>query len=195
VAPRRPGTLRGAIVVARRCGGVWSAGRRRAHWPVFAFVTTVLFAARGSGKSFYPQNVRAQMQIRDNQDFIEIDVVDRVPGNLPTPGDVELSVEVSSGKFRGQAFAWIEARKLSSFIAQLCDLERSRTGSAEMEGMSPGEFRLRIFSIDRRGHVAIEGRLVHQASQSFRHSIDFGFEFDPTFLPKVVAGFTAIVSE
>jgi hypothetical protein len=135
------------------------------------------------------------MEVRDSQNVIEIDVVDRVPDHLPTPGDVELSVEVSSGKFRGQAFAWIDASTLSNFVTQLRELERTRIGSAELEGMSPGEFRLRIFSIDCRGHVVIEGQLVHQPARSYRHAIEFGFEFDPTLLPKIVSDFAAMAND
>ena len=79
---------------------------------------------------------------------------------------------------------------------QLRELEAKRQGEAAIEGLSPGEFRLRLWSVDRRGHMAVGGlvtKLVHKGEGSpYRHSVEFGFEFDPTLLPKVLAGFQEI---
>lgn len=136
------------------------------------------------------------MVIREDANWIEIEVVDCVSAKLPTPGDVEVSLAVSSGNFAGQGFAWIEAAALSSFVGQLRELETRRQGSAELERMSSGEFRLRIWSINRRGHMAIAGRIAKQIHKGeagpYLHSVEFGFEFDPTLLPTLLAGFVAI---
>jgi hypothetical protein len=99
------------------------------------------------------------MTIRDGNNWIEIEIVDRVPSDLPTPGDVELSVAVSSSNFSGQGFTWVESQTFAVFLQQLRELELSRQGSAELEGMSPGEFCLRIASINRRGHMAVIGEV------------------------------------
>jgi hypothetical protein len=138
------------------------------------------------------------MEIREGDNCVTIEPVDRVPADLPSTGDVELSVEVSSQQFRGQGFAWIAAPALAAFLNQLRELERHRQGEATVDGLSPGEFRLRIRSVNRRGHVAVEGfvtKHVHQGEGSpYRHTVEFGFEFDPTLLPRVLAGFQEIAN-
>jgi hypothetical protein len=109
---------------------------------------------------------------------------------------VELSVEVSSQRFSGQGFAWVEVPALAAFLVQLRELERQRQGEAALEGLSPEEFRLRIWSVNRRGHLAVGGLVTKRVRQGegspYRHAIEFAFEFDPTLLPKVLAGFQAI---
>src|SRR5262245_17726742 len=136
------------------------------------------------------------MELREGDNCVAIKPVDRVPAGLLSTGDVELSVEVSSQQFSGQGFAWIAAPALAAFLGQLRELERRRQGEATVEGLSPGEFQLRIRSVNRRGHVAVEGLVtkhVHQGEGGpYRHTVEFGFEFDPTLLPIVLAGFQAI---
>ncbi len=136
------------------------------------------------------------MEIREGHNCVTIELVDRAPADLPSAGDVELSVEVASEQFSGHGFAWVAAPALAAFLAQLRELETRRQGEAVIEGLSPGEFRLRFWSVDRSGHVAVGGlvtKLVHKGEGSpYRHAVEFGFEFDPTLLPRVLAGFQAI---
>jgi hypothetical protein len=132
------------------------------------------------------------MRIASSEDLLEIEVVDRVSANLPTPNDVELSIEVASDKYRGHAFAWVASAEMNQFIAQLRELERTRTGSAQLTGMSPTKFRLRIYILDRQGHVALEGWISHSTRGQFMQSLEFAFEFDPTSLPKILANYEAI---
>lgn len=73
-------------------------------------------------------------------------------------------------------------------------------GARLAEGLCPRaertEFRLRLWAVDRRGHMAVGGSVtqrVHKGEGSpYRHAVEFGFEFDPTLLPGVLAGFQAI---
>jgi hypothetical protein len=136
------------------------------------------------------------MEIREGQNCVTIEPVDRVPVDLPSASDVELSVEVCSEQFSGHGFAWVAAPALAAFLVQLRELEARRQGEAMVEGLSPGEFRLRLWSVDRRGHVAVGGvvtKLIHKGEASpYRHTVEFGFEFDPSWLPRVLAGFQAI---
>jgi hypothetical protein len=138
------------------------------------------------------------MEIREGHNCITIEAVDRVPVDLPSAGDVELSVVVSSQQFGGHGFAWVAAPALAVFLAQLRQLEARRQGEATLEGLSPEELRLRIWSVDRRGHMAVGGlvaKLVHHGEGGpYRHVVQFGFEFDPTLLPRVVTGFHAIAN-
>ena len=136
------------------------------------------------------------MEIREGQNCVTIEPVDRVPADLPSAGDVEFLVEVASEQFSGHGFAWVAAPALTVFLAQLRELEETRQGEATIEGMSPEEFRLRIRSVDRRGHMAVGGlvtKRVHKGEGSpYRHAVEFGFEVDPTLLPRMLAGFQAI---
>ncbi len=138
------------------------------------------------------------MEIRQGHNCVTIEPVDRVPADLPSAGDVELSVEVASEQFSGHGFAWVAASALSVFLAQLLELETRRQGEATIHGLSPEEFRLRLWSVDRRGHMAVGGwvtKLVHKGEGSpypYRHAVEFGFEFDPTLLPRVLVAFQAI---
>jgi hypothetical protein len=77
--------------------------------------------------------------------------------DLPSAGDAELSVQVFTEQFSGHGFAWVAAPALVAFLAQLDELEARRQGEAMIEGLSPGEFRLRLWSVDRRGHMAVGG--------------------------------------
>ncbi len=136
------------------------------------------------------------MEIREGHNCVTIEPVDRVPAGLPSAGDVKLSVEVVSDQFSGHGFAWIAAPALAAYLAQLRELEARRQGRVTIEGLSPEEFRLRLWSVDRRGHMAVGGlvtKRVHNGEGSpYRHAVEFGFEFDPTLLPRVLAGFQAI---
>jgi hypothetical protein len=42
-----------------------------------------------------------------------IEAVDRVPANLPSAGDVEISVAVASGQFSGHGFVWVAHRLIA----------------------------------------------------------------------------------
>jgi hypothetical protein len=136
------------------------------------------------------------MEIREGNNCVTIEPVDRVPAILPSAGDVELSVEVASEQFSGHGFAWVAGPALAAFLAQLRELETRRQGEAVIEGLSPEEFRLRLWSIDRRGHMAVGGlvtKRVHKGEAGpYGHAVEFGFEFDPAVLPRVLAGFQAI---
>jgi hypothetical protein len=136
------------------------------------------------------------MEIREGHNCVIIEPVDRVPADVPSAGDVELSLEVASEQLIGHGFAWVAAPALAAFLAQLRELERRRQGEATIDGLSPGEFRLRVWSVDRKGHMAVGGlvtKRVHKGEGgSYRHAVELGFEFDPTLLPSVLAGFQAI---
>ncbi|MBI1832005.1 MAG: hypothetical protein HYR84_11205 [Planctomycetes bacterium] len=138
------------------------------------------------------------MIIHDGEHSVKIEVVDRAASHLPARGDVKFSVAVSSHGFTGQAFAWVASTTLAAFMQELRELDRRRQGSASLEGMSPGEFHLCIWSIDRRGHLAIRGSIANQRREGesgpYRHSVEFNFEFDPTCLPKILAEFGEIVA-
>lgn len=127
------------------------------------------------------------MLISEGADRLEIVAIDRVPAHLPTPGDTKLSIAVESRGFTGRATTWVSAGDLAKFATALRALEMSRMGTAEIESMSPGEFRLRVSVTDRLGHMAVNGRVSMSGQQ-----LEFAFSFCPTQLPSVVAEVSAL---
>ena len=139
------------------------------------------------------------MLIREGSNSIEIVAVRRVPQHLPSAGDTELSILVSSSGFSGRGTTWVHASRLAAFVVQLQELEGQRQGAATLEGISREEFQLRIRSIDRQGHFAVSGKLACQVYADQRgpylHAVEFGFEFDPTQLPQVLSGFQELAGD
>ena len=142
------------------------------------------------------------MKLHDGANRLEIEAVDRVPHGLPTAGDTEFSVAVSSHGFTGHGFAWVSAQRLAEFVARLRDLDHERQGTTELDGCSlfsvTDEFRLRVWSVDRLGHMAVAGRIMQRVrsdrKSAYAHAVEFGFEFDPTQLPPFLAGFENIAA-
>jgi hypothetical protein len=134
--------------------------------------------------------------IRDGQNHLEITVANRVPAIYSRPDEIELSVEVSSNGYSGHGSVWIEAPALTNFLDALDDLERRRQGVAELRGMSPEEFHLRFWNINRRGHIAVSGRLTKsvflETPVPIFQSLEFVFRFDPTIFQKAVAELRAL---
>ena len=79
----------------------------------------------------------------------------------------------------------MSAESLRGFCRASVALEASRRGTAELESISPDELHLKVHSITSRGHVAVSGKtgyLIQHDSGGFWHSVEFGFEFDPSQL-------------
>jgi hypothetical protein len=123
------------------------------------------------------------MRIHDIGDFVEITLREAIPHDLPGADDVLLHVAVASSGFSGAADVWVDAPALGSFLQSAEEFESRRQGEIEIGSMSPGLFRFRIFSVDRKGHLAVSGRLatMRRGSEGGLHSsaVEFGFEFDP----------------
>lgn len=139
------------------------------------------------------------MLICEGDNSVEIVAIDRVSDHLPTPGDTQFEIKIQSFGFAGQGWAWVSAACLAAFVEQLRTLELERQGCAEIESISPRQFWLRIWAIDRLGHTALTGRLTgrlqkYETQLTFAHSLEFGFQFSPDLLPRIVRDFEAIAS-
>ncbi|MGG6293988.1 hypothetical protein ACQ4M4_06155 [Leptolyngbya sp. AN02str] len=138
------------------------------------------------------------MLLREGSNFLEMIATERIPEHLPAPGDTRFEIRVQSFGFLGQGWTWIDAVSLSSFVAQLHELEPQRQGSAEVSSMSPDQFWLKIFSTNRLGQMAVIGRLsqVSPLGHDLRcnHLLEFGFPFDPVMLPSIVKNFERVSS-
>src|SRR5215471_5019704 len=124
-----------------------------------------------------------------HEDFVEIHLVDQEADELPSKGDAYLSIQVSSAGFSGHNDLWIDGATMHSFCKGLVGLERERRGEAIIKSISPEELSLSVHSVGRRGHMAIEGSTGYQVQrEDFLpwHSVQFGFQFDPSQLVSAI---------
>jgi hypothetical protein len=121
---------------------------------------------------------------------VECDYAGHVGSHLS--GDLRINASVVSNGFRGQMVGdWVLGPDAEKFANDLAALERSRQGRARLESMDyPEAVWLEFRSIDKLGHMEVRGRLSHDGQ-----SVEFEFEFCPSHLPEIVAGFTAMAHQ
>ncbi len=130
------------------------------------------------------------LRFENHQDFVEIDLANQETADLPSKGDAYRAIRVSAAGFTGHNDLWVLASAFRSFCRALIILERERRGEAVLESISPDELRLVVRSVDSRGHMLVEGSTgyeVHRENSRPWHSVDFGFEFDPSQLLKAAS--------
>ena len=106
--------------------------------------------------------------------------------NSDGSGDYLASIEVCVEGFSGHAEGHVVGADWTAFVKALRRLDEMRKGEARFESAIPGEFELRIHSIDSRGHMGISGLLRYQrvGVEEWPHQqLRFAFEFDPSKLP------------
>jgi hypothetical protein len=139
------------------------------------------------------------MEIRDGENLLEVVLTDTSPPGSPTAGDLRLAVRVSSEGFAGSSpHVWVDAASFARFVHQLQELEARRHGTARLEALSsPDEFWLELRAVDHAGHMAAFGRVrglqYTGRPEPYHQAVEFGFEFCPSRLPAVLAGFRAMV--
>jgi hypothetical protein len=115
----------------------------------------------------------------DAGDFVELEVVDLQSRDVLGAPDLALAVRLSRGGFTGDSKAWIDRRDWSAFVQALTILEDRRLGEASVKSMSPNELNLTVRSLDRLGHLGIEG-LVGTRRFDGEITLRFSaFSFDP----------------
>jgi hypothetical protein len=99
------------------------------------------------------------MRIGDQEASIELEVAQAHPALPPHygGGDVLLRARVLAGEFRGAAEAWVDADAWEPFLQALEQVGRRGVGEAVVEGISPGELRMRVFAAAGAGRPAVEG--------------------------------------
>jgi len=104
---------------------------------------------------------------------------------LPSRGDAYVTIEISSHGFSGHNDLWVSYGSIQSFCKNLIRLEEVRTGETILESISPNELYIKVFSTTSRGHMGILGSTgysIQNENSRFKHSVSFGFEFDPSQL-------------
>lgn len=127
------------------------------------------------------------MKIESEGNYIELEIQLETESSLSSYGDALIGIVISSNGYQGKNQVWVAKQELESFYESLLSLERDRSGEAVLTSMSPGELFLRIFSYDRRGHMAIEGETGHYiiGDVGFNHAVKFGFTIEPEQLVKI----------
>jgi hypothetical protein len=109
-----------------------------------------------------------------------------VPPGTPADDDLLLNVSVTVGGYCAEDQCWVCAREWRVFLTELRQLERTRQGRADLSGASPEEFKLRIASTDRAGHMAVSGLVGWRRPDEFLQRLEFGFAFDPGMLAALI---------
>jgi len=134
---------------------------------------------------------------------LEITVLEVQP---PVPaasagGDIQVGVTIRVGAFAGAVSTWIDGDVWAAFVEELQQLERTRQGEANLHSMSPDdELRLRFHSLDRAGHMGVEGSLIQNVYPIGKGPrpvrLQFGaFEFDAGLLANFVIEMAAACGE
>jgi hypothetical protein len=124
---------------------------------------------------------------------LELRVASAGPSSWGGQSDLLLAVKVAARGFSGCGDVWIDCEAWQAFVHALEALERSRSGSATIEGVSPGELVLAFRVIDHAGHVAFSCMLGQRTSDGDAALTLSDVKFDPSELPNVVRGLKKVV--
>jgi hypothetical protein len=133
---------------------------------------------------------RDMLRLENVEDFVEVGLVSQETDDLPSRGDVYVTIRISSAGFTGHNDLWVLASVFRCFCKSLVELERDRRGEAVLESISPNELRLLVRSVDSSGYVAVEGFPGYEVLRDhshYWHSVNFGFGFDPSQLVRTVS--------
>jgi hypothetical protein len=108
------------------------------------------------------------------------------PPDTPADEDVLLNVSVHARGYSALDQAWVVGSDWEVFLEQLAEVERTRRGRARVEGASPDDLALEIFSTDSAGHFAIRGHVGRTSPDGHRQRLEFAFAFEPDRLPSLV---------
>ncbi len=92
---------------------------------------------------------------------IKLEFVETIPKHLPCATDVCCSVEIACRGFSGRAGSvWFSRESITQFQADLRHLEATRQGAAALSDYSYGSegagVRIRLFTVDGWGHIAVQ---------------------------------------
>ena len=133
------------------------------------------------------------MKISGDTGSVELERCDS-PSGAPAAADILLSVAVSVRGFAAEDQAWVLGSEWATFVSDLRRLDHDRQGRARVEGLSPDEFILEVFSTDRAGHMALVGKVRRRHVDGFTLTLEFGFAFEPDRLPQIVSDLADLTS-
>jgi hypothetical protein len=124
------------------------------------------------------------MKLEGNNGSLELESSE-LPGTQ-RDDDVLLNVSVKARGYSAADQSWVVGSDWSKFPSELVTLEQNRQGLALVEGASPNDFRLEIYSTDSVGHMAARGHVGWRTPDDQLLQLTFGFHFDPDRLPKLL---------
>ncbi|MCR9145076.1 MAG: hypothetical protein NXI24_22750 [bacterium] len=106
--------------------------------------------------------------------------------------DWHLSAIAEANDFRGSLDAYCVRADVQKFVQELHALNESLSGSATLHAISPKEFELKLFAIDRPGHIGVTISMQRNVygNKSFSHRFEGGFEIEPNDLNTIEDWFT-----
>jgi hypothetical protein len=119
--------------------------------------------------------------VSDSGDFVSIE---RCDDDGPSH-DVLVIVDVRCRGFTGRIDTWILREAWAAFCDRLDMLEHRRLGEASVESISPKELLLTIRSLDRAGHMGIEGFVGYRGTNGETLLTFSWLPFDPSSLPQI----------
>jgi hypothetical protein len=129
--------------------------------------------------------------IKDGLTSVTVLLREPGPARTPAEGDLGINVSVDGESFRGRnTTVWIGRADWAAFLQNLRNLERSRQGQAQVEGMSPGEFQLAVFATGKSGRIVAEGWVGREytgRAGTLRDRVSFSVELDPSRIAVLVA--------
>ena len=137
------------------------------------------------------------MRIGTDVEHVDLVVLERSESSIATRGDVRIKVTVTLRDFSGAYDSvYLDQSTLAGFLEAITDMERTRSGSAELKSMSPNEFSLQVRSRDSLGHFVVEvalQRFQYSGPTYWPTTVSGGFELDPTELPRLAQQFRALI--
>ncbi len=142
------------------------------------------------------------MRIKAVNSFLDFQFVAVELEHYPS---LALSIEVACEGFTGfLQEVWFRLSDLELFVRQLETLERSRQGEVRLIQMSDESeycpFRLRIFSTDRVGYMAISAEMTRTSyignhSLLFANKLSVTFEIDAGMLSTILQDFKEVFAQ
>lgn len=138
------------------------------------------------------------MKIGSEEEYLEIDELERIPEGIQCAGDVSVRIALKFQAFSGSyGGVWFELPEIERFISELKILNDKRNGSAKISSMSPEECTLEIRSSDSLGHMEIEAQLhryQYSGPKYWPIYMKGGFEVQPETIGKLIEYFKELTS-
>lgn len=122
------------------------------------------------------------MRLECKPNFLEIFKNYIAPKDSERPGDTRLEVKFQAYGFIGANTCWVEEWALNAFSSDALEMFNHFKGSAELESISPEEFRVSLSIANPRGYVLVKVTLGHlepwcSVGGSFEIPLQDVFEF------------------
>lgn len=138
------------------------------------------------------------MDIRslDNAWALTLSVTDTETEHLPSVG---ISIALDGEFSAKNPDAWYEYDAIIGFVAALRRVEKSRTGNASLDSMSPGECSIRIECVGGEGSILLHINMYRityfsDAAGHAKNTVSVTFEVNREFLHRIISDFSELAA-